>query len=175
MTMAHLLEADHLSKYYGNIVALNDISVHVDAGEVTCILGDNGAGKSSFIKILSGVHQADKGRLLVEGEEVHFTSPRDARAAGIATVYQDLAMVPLMSIWRNFFLGAEPRKGFGPVQWFDSGKAKMRYNADGDAEPTAGRPHGSAQRRPGTHRAVDSDDHASPRPRCRVLVHGAAP
>jgi simple sugar transport system ATP-binding protein len=124
MTMAHLLEADHLSKYYGNIVALNDISVHVDAGEVTCILGDNGAGKSSFIKILSGVHQADEGRLLVEGEEVHFTSPRDARAAGIATVYQDLAMVPLMSIWRNFFLGAEPRKGFGPVQWFDSAKAK---------------------------------------------------
>ena len=73
MTMAHLLEADHISKYYGNIVALNDISAHVDAGEVTCILGDNGAGKSSFIKILSGVHQADKGRLLVEGEEVHFT------------------------------------------------------------------------------------------------------
>ena len=124
MTMAHLLEADHISKYYGNIVALNDISTYVDAGEVTCILGDNGAGKSSFIKILSGVHQSDKGRLLVEGEEVHFSSPRDARAAGIATVYQDLAMVPLMSIWRNFFLGAEPRKGFGPLQWFDSGKAK---------------------------------------------------
>jgi simple sugar transport system ATP-binding protein len=124
MTMAHLLEADHISKYYGNIVALNDISVHVDAGEVTCILGDNGAGKSSFIKILSGVHQADGGRLLVEGEEVHFSSPRDARAAGIATVYQDLAMVPLMSIWRNFFLGAEPRKGMGPLQWFDAAKAK---------------------------------------------------
>jgi simple sugar transport system ATP-binding protein len=124
MTMAHLLEADHISKYYGNIVALNDISAHVDGGEVTCILGDNGAGKSSFIKILSGVHQSDKGRLLVDGEEVHFTSPRDARAKGIATVYQDLAMVPLMSIWRNFFLGAEPRKGFGPLQWFDAGKAK---------------------------------------------------
>jgi simple sugar transport system ATP-binding protein len=124
MTMAHLLEAEHISKYYGNIVALNDISVHVDGGEVTCILGDNGAGKSSLIKILSGVHHSDKGRLLVDGEEVHFTSPRDARAAGIATVYQDLAMVPLMSIWRNFFLGAEPRKGFGPLQWFDAGKAK---------------------------------------------------
>jgi simple sugar transport system ATP-binding protein len=124
MTMAHLLEADHISKYYGNIVALNDISAYVDAGEVTCILGDNGAGKSSFIKILSGVHESDKGRVLVDGEEVHFTSPRDARAAGIATVYQDLAMVPLMSVWRNFFLGAEPRKGIGPLQWFDSAKAK---------------------------------------------------
>ena len=122
--MAHLLEADAISKYYGNIVALKDISTYVDAGEVTCILGDNGAGKSSFIKLLSGVHQQDEGRLLVDGEEVRFTSPRDARAKGIATVYQDLAMVPLMSVWRNFFLGAEPMKGFGPVRWFDSATAK---------------------------------------------------
>src|SRR5438309_4579742 len=124
MTMAHLLEAEHISKYYGNVVALNDVSAHVNAGEVACILGDNGAGKSSFIKILSGVHQADEGRLLVDGEEVHFSSPRDARAKGIATVYQDLAMVPLMSIWRNFFLGAEPRKGIGPLGWSDSATAK---------------------------------------------------
>jgi simple sugar transport system ATP-binding protein len=122
--MAHLLEANGISKYYGNVVALNDISTYADAGGVTCILGDNGAGKSSFIKILSGVHQPDEGKLFVDGEEVHFTSPRDARAKGIATVYQDLAMVPLMSIWRNFFLGAEPRKGLGPLQWLDAGTAK---------------------------------------------------
>jgi simple sugar transport system ATP-binding protein len=121
---AHLLEADRISKYYGNVVALNDVSAHANAGEVTCILGDNGAGKSSFIKILSGCHQPDGGRLVVDGEEVHFTSPRDARARGIATVYQDLAMVPLMSIWRNFFLGAEPRKRIGPLQLFDSASAK---------------------------------------------------
>jgi simple sugar transport system ATP-binding protein len=120
----HLLEADKISKYYGNIVALKEISTHVNAGQVTCILGDNGAGKSSFIKILSGVHQQDEGWLRVDGETVHFTSPRDARARGIATVYQDLAMVPLMSIWRNFFLGAEPRKGIGPLRWFDSATAK---------------------------------------------------
>jgi simple sugar transport system ATP-binding protein len=120
----HLVEADRLTKYYGNVVALNEISAHVDAGEVTCILGDNGAGKSSFIKILSGSHQQDSGRLLVDGEEVHFASPRDARAYGIATVYQDLAMVPLMSVWRNFFLGAEPRKGYGPLRWFDVATAK---------------------------------------------------
>jgi simple sugar transport system ATP-binding protein len=124
MTMGHLLEADRISKYYGNIVALQDISTHVNAGEVTCILGDNGAGKSSFIKILSGCHQPDEGRLIVEGEPVHFSSPRDARAHGIATVYQDLAMVPLMSIWRNFFLGAEPRRGIGPLKWVDAEKAK---------------------------------------------------
>jgi simple sugar transport system ATP-binding protein len=124
MTMASLLEADNISKFYGNIVALKDISMYVDAGEVTCILGDNGAGKSSFIKILSGAHRADAGRLLVDGEEVQFRSPRDAREKGIATVYQELAMVPLMSIWRNFFLGAEPRKGVGPLKWFDAAKAK---------------------------------------------------
>ncbi len=121
---AHLLEADAISKYYGNIVALKDVSTHVDAGEVTCILGDNGAGKSSFIKILSGSHRHDAGRLLVDGDEVHFGSPRDARAKGIATVYQDLAMVPLMSIWRNFFLGAEPQKGIGPLRWFDAATAR---------------------------------------------------
>jgi simple sugar transport system ATP-binding protein len=121
---AHLLEVEKISKYYGNIVALKDMSTHVNAGEVTCILGDNGAGKSTFIKILSGVHQQDEGRVLVDGDAVRFASPRDARARGIATVYQDLAMVPLMSIWRNFFLGAEPRKGVPPLQWFDAPRAK---------------------------------------------------
>jgi len=103
-----LLELDGVSKYFGNVVALTDVSASVSAGEVTCILGDNGAGKSTLIKILSGVHEQDAGRVLVDGEEVRFDSPRAARAGGIATVYQDLAMVPLMSIWRNFFLGAEP-------------------------------------------------------------------
>jgi simple sugar transport system ATP-binding protein len=88
------------------------------------VLGDNGAGKSSFIKILSGAHQPDEGELLVDGEPVTFHSPRDARDRGIATVYQDLAMVPLMSIWRNFFLGAEPTKGRGPFRVFDVALAK---------------------------------------------------
>jgi simple sugar transport system ATP-binding protein len=124
MTTPHLLEARGISKYYGNVVALKDVSAHVNAGEVTCILGDNGAGKSSFIKLLSGSNQPDAGSLHVDGVEVQFTSPRDARAHGIATVYQDLAMVPLMSIWRNFFLGAEPLKSFGPVRMFDVAKAK---------------------------------------------------
>jgi simple sugar transport system ATP-binding protein len=121
----HLLEADRVSKYFGNVIALKEISAHLDAGEVLCILGDNGAGKSTLIKILSGVHQPDGGRLLVDGEDARFTSPRDARAAGIATVYQDLAIVPLMSIWRNFFLGAEPRKGVPPVRYFDIRTAKQ--------------------------------------------------
>jgi len=120
----HLLEIDRISKYYGNVVALKEITTYANAGEVTCVLGDNGAGKSTFIKILSGVHRADAGRLLVDGEAVEFDSPRDARAKGIATVYQDLAMVPLMAVWRNFFLGAEPTKGAGPLRWVDAGAAK---------------------------------------------------
>jgi simple sugar transport system ATP-binding protein len=116
---APLLEVRHISKYFGNVVALKDITVGVNAGEVTCVLGDNGAGKSTFIKILSGVHRHDEGELLVEGEETHFHSPREAKERGIATVFQDLATVPLMSIWRNFFLGSEPTKGAGPFKHVD--------------------------------------------------------
>src|SRR3954454_23698080 len=114
-----LLEVRNVSKFFGNVVALKDVSVAVGAGEVTCVLGDNGAGKSTFIKILSGVHQHDEGELLVEGEETHFSNPRAAKERGIATVFQDLATVPLMSIWRNFFLGSEPTKGSGPLRRVD--------------------------------------------------------
>jgi simple sugar transport system ATP-binding protein len=114
-----LLEVQHVSKYFGRVVALHDISASVYAGEVMCLLGDNGAGKSTLIKILSGVHRPSEGRYLVEGKEVNFSSPRDALAAGIATVYQDLAMIPLMSISRNFFLGAEPVLGWGPTRRFN--------------------------------------------------------
>jgi simple sugar transport system ATP-binding protein len=125
-----LLAAEHISKRYGNVVALNDVSAEVGAGDVTCILGDNGAGKSTLIKILSGVHRPDAGRLLVDGHEVQYASPRDARSAGIATVYQDLAMVPLMSIWRNFFLGAEPTKGIWPLRRFDVTWARETVRAE---------------------------------------------
>jgi simple sugar transport system ATP-binding protein len=120
----HLLEVDRVSKYFGNVNALKEVSAHLDGGEVLCILGDNGAGKSTLIKILSGVHRPDEGRYIVDGEETAFSSPRDARAKGIATVYQDLAVVPLMAIWRNFFLGAEPTAGPPPVRRFDSRFAK---------------------------------------------------
>jgi simple sugar transport system ATP-binding protein len=116
---AALLEVRNVCKYFGNVVALKDISVGVNAGEVTCVLGDNGAGKSTFIKILSGVHRHDEGELLVEGQPTHFSSPREAKERGIATVFQDLATVPLMSIWRNFFLGSEPRKKLGPFEYLD--------------------------------------------------------
>src|ERR1700676_5806934 len=105
-----LVEMRNVSKSYGNITALKDISLRVHAGEVTGILGDNGAGKSTLIKIISGLHQQTDGELLVDGEPTKFNSPKEALAKGIATVYQNLAVVPLMPVWRNFFLGHELRK-----------------------------------------------------------------
>jgi simple sugar transport system ATP-binding protein len=119
-----MLELEHICKYFGNVTALEDVSTSVAAGEVTCVLGDNGAGKSTFIKILSGVHRPSRGQYLIDGNPVDFESPRDARTLGIATVYQDLAMAPLMSVWRNFFMGSEPKKGWGPFRWMDTDFAK---------------------------------------------------
>ncbi|MFC9848985.1 ATP-binding cassette domain-containing protein [Streptomyces sp. NPDC060223] len=116
---AALVELDDVSKYYGNIRALEGVSLEVHAGEITCVLGDNGAGKSTLIKIIAGLHQHDAGILRIEGEEIHLSSPRDALDRGIATVYQDLAVVPLMPVWRNFFLGSEPSKGFAPFKRMD--------------------------------------------------------
>jgi simple sugar transport system ATP-binding protein len=127
---ACLLEARGISKYFGSVNALQDIALKVSAGEVTCVLGDNGAGKSTLIKILSGVHTPDKGELLMNGELVTFTNPRDARAVGIATVFQDLATVPLMSVWRNFFLGNEPTKGRGLMQRMDIKAAQSIMRAE---------------------------------------------
>ncbi len=119
-TGAPLVEARNLTKYFGNVIAIKDISLTVRAGEVVCLLGDNGAGKSTLIKTLSGVHPPDEGQILLDGKEVHLQSPRDALHRGIATVYQDLAMCPLMSVSRNFFLGNEPTRGWGPFKRYDA-------------------------------------------------------
>jgi simple sugar transport system ATP-binding protein len=122
--MTPLIEVKDIGKYYGNIIALSGVSTRVYPHTVTCVLGDNGAGKSSLIKILSGVHQPDSGQLLVDDVPTRFSGPREALGRGIATVYQDLALVPLMSVWRNFFLGAEPTRGWGPWRRFDVGLAR---------------------------------------------------
>ena len=129
MTQA-ILELANVSKYFGSVVALNDISISVEAGSITCVLGDNGAGKSTLIKILSGSHSQDEGEFLMDGKSVKFSSPRDAIASGIATVFQDLASVPLLSIWRNFFLGQEPTVGFGPFRWLDKATARKTARAE---------------------------------------------
>jgi simple sugar transport system ATP-binding protein len=118
-----LIELRHVTKYFGRVHALRDISMTLHAGEVMCLLGDNGAGKSTLIKILSGVFPQDEGEFLLDGAAVSFGSPRDALRSGIATVYQDLAMIPLMSVSRNFFLGSEPRKRIGPFSWYDAATA----------------------------------------------------
>jgi simple sugar transport system ATP-binding protein len=120
---APLIELQSVSKFFGSVVALTQVSFAVAAGEVHCLLGDNGAGKSTLIKILSGVFRPDRGRFLVDGAEVSFDSPAEALDRGIATVYQDLAMVPLMGVARNFFLGREPTRGWGPFRRFDHGEA----------------------------------------------------
>lgn len=116
---AHLISLRDAGKRYGNILALQNVDMDVDPGRVTCVLGDNGAGKSTLIKIIAGRHEHTDGEFLIEGESVHLKSPREALERGIAAVYQDLAVVPLMPIWRNFFLGSELTKGFGPFKSLD--------------------------------------------------------
>ncbi|MGW0731908.1 ATP-binding cassette domain-containing protein [Streptomyces sp. NPDC002851] len=114
-----LVELDSVSKCYGNVRALEGVSLQVHAGEVTCVLGDNGAGKSTLIKIIAGLHQHDAGTFRIDGEDTRLDKPREALDRGIATVYQDLAVVPLMPVWRNFFLGSEPTRGTGPFKRMD--------------------------------------------------------
>nr|WSX49068.1 ATP-binding cassette domain-containing protein [Streptomyces sp. NBC_00974] len=114
-----LVKLTDVSKYYGNIRALQGVSLEVSAGEITCVLGDNGAGKSTLIKIIAGLHRHDAGTFEIEGVQTVLANPRAALDHGIATVYQDLAVVPLMPVWRNFFLGSEPTKGRGPFRRLD--------------------------------------------------------
>lgn len=121
---APLLELRHVGKQYGAVRALHDISFSVKSGSVTCVLGDNGAGKSTLIKIVSGLHEHDTGAFEIDGKSRHLTSPREALDLGIAAAYQDLAVVSLMPVWRNFFLGSELTKGVGPLRHLDI--ARMR-------------------------------------------------
>lgn len=125
MTSIHapLIEMRNIEKHFGSVIALAGVSVQIYPGECHCLLGDNGAGKSTFIKTMSGVHKPTSGEILFEGKPMHFDDPRDAIAAGIATVYQDLAMIPLMSVSRNFFMGNEPLKKIGPIGFFDHDSA----------------------------------------------------
>ena len=117
--MASLIRVEGLVKRFGPFTALNGIDFDVHAGEVHALLGDNGAGKSTLIKVLSGVFQPTAGQLYVEEKPVKFASPRDASLAGIGTVYQDLALNPLMSVTRNFFMGRELTKGIRPFGLLD--------------------------------------------------------
>lgn len=118
-----IVEMRNIKKHFGHVIALAGVSFDVHPGECHCLLGDNGAGKSTFIKTMSGVFRPSEGEMLIEGRPVTFASPRDAMEAGIATVYQDLAMIPLMSVSRNFWMGREPEKGIFPFRRMDFRKA----------------------------------------------------
>ena len=118
-----IIQMKNIEKHFGSVIALAGVSVDVTPGECHCLLGDNGAGKSTFIKTMSGVHKPTAGEIIFEGKPMDFADPRDAMAAGIATVHQQLSMIPLMSVSRNFFMGNEPVKKVAGFKFFDHDKA----------------------------------------------------
>lgn len=108
--MERILELNGLAKHYGAVQALKGVDLHAHAGEVLAICGDNGAGKSTLIKIVSGAHPGSAGSMRLFGREVRWSSPHDALASGVATIYQDLALAPRLSVWQNIFIGSEQRR-----------------------------------------------------------------
>ncbi|GGH31213.1 monosaccharide ABC transporter ATP-binding protein, CUT2 family [Cribrihabitans marinus] len=120
---APIIQMKDIEKHFGAVIALAGVSIDIFPGECHCLLGDNGAGKSTFIKTMSGVHKPTKGEIIFDGKPMHFDDPRDAMDAGIATVHQHLAMIPLMSVSRNFFMGNEPVKKIAGINFFDREKA----------------------------------------------------
>ena len=105
-----IVQAVNLEKHFGGLVAVNNVSLDVYPGEVVGLVGDNGAGKSTLIKMISGVYRPDNGQILLDGAEVHFATPMEARQRGIETIYQDLALCENLDAPVNIFLGREPFK-----------------------------------------------------------------
>lgn len=127
---APIVQLKNVGKDYGNISALRGINLSVRRGEVTCILGDNGAGKSTLISIIAGLRAHSAGEYLVDGQARRFSSPREALDLGIAAVYQTLALVPLLPVWRNFFLGSELQRGVGPFRRLDVERMQVTTQAE---------------------------------------------
>jgi simple sugar transport system ATP-binding protein len=123
------LRAENVAKSFGAVTALVDVSIRLAPGEVLGLVGDNGAGKSTLIKILTGFQRPDSGTIYVNGEEVTLRSVDHARSLGIDTVYQDLALVPSLSVAHNMFLKRELTRGFGPLQWLDNREMRKRARA----------------------------------------------
>lgn len=124
-----VIKMEKIVKRFGTITALSDVDFVVNQREVVGLLGDNGAGKSTLIKVLTGVHTPTSGQIYMDGKPVQIPSPREARALGIETCYQDLALVPLMSITRNFFLGRELTRKFGPIEYLDMARMDEQARA----------------------------------------------
>jgi ABC-type sugar transport system ATPase subunit len=133
MTSAPAVAIEHARKRFGSVVALDDVSLSANIGEVTAIVGDNGAGKSTLIKCISGVQSIDNGEIRIAGEPVNFGSPEQARAHGLETVYQDLALVDDLFVWQNLFLNREIVRGVWPFRALDRRlmQAKSRELIDG--------------------------------------------
>lgn len=113
------IRVETLTKQFGRIVAVEDVSLDIQPSEVFALVGDNGAGKSTLMNMLSGVHRPTKGEIYIDGQPVHFDNPSDARATGIETVYQDLALMDDLDIATNIFMGQFPQTGIGPLQFID--------------------------------------------------------
>jgi simple sugar transport system ATP-binding protein len=129
MSTPDALVARGLVKTYGTITAVNEVDITIGAGQVVAVVGDNGAGKSTLIKMLSGAVVPDRGELIVGGEPVKLSTPNDARAAGIETIYQDLALLPNLDVTTNLYLGREETVG-GPFGAFGVlARRRMREDA----------------------------------------------
>src|SRR4051794_22093092 len=124
---APTLRARNVSKRFGGVVALDDVSIDVASGQITGLVGDNGAGKSTLIRIISAVMTPDSGTIELDGKTVQFASPAEARAAGIETVYQDLALAGNMPVWANIYLGRELLRGPRQLKILD--KRRMERDA----------------------------------------------
>jgi simple sugar transport system ATP-binding protein len=120
------IRVEHIGKSFGAVTALLDVSMRLGQGEVLGLIGDNGAGKSTLIKILTGFQKPDRGEIFVDGEKVQFRSVDHARSLGIDTVYQDLALVPTLSVAHNMFLKREIVRGWGPFRWLDNREMRNR-------------------------------------------------
>src|SRR5919202_4965727 len=115
MEQAPVLEVRRVTKRFPGVLALDDVSFELLPGEGHALVGENGAGKSTLIKVITGVHTPDEGQILFKGEEVSFSTPRESQEAGISTIYQEINLIPLLSVAQNVFLGREPRNPVGMV------------------------------------------------------------
>jgi len=120
------IRVENIRKSFGVVTALEDVSLRLERGGVLGLIGDNGAGKSTLIKILTGFHKPDSGRIFVHGEEVQLKSVTHARSLGIDTVFQDLALVPGLSVYHNMFLNRELTRGFGPLRFLNNRAMRNR-------------------------------------------------
>jgi rhamnose transport system ATP-binding protein len=133
----NILELRGITKIFPGVKALDKVHFQLKKGEIHALMGENGAGKSTFIKVITGVHAAEEGEMILEGSEVHFKGPRDAQAAGIAAVYQHPTAYPTLSVTENIFIGHETMKG-GVIQWgvMNNEAQKLLNELNADFKPT---------------------------------------